>query len=186
MSDSKVIEIRSRDYWYKNLEFRGQDWALVEPAIDGVACTVYFVDDTSDVFDRIEFRSIAIAEYELGLNGFRRFATDIKAKSYLTSPQPRFIERSCSLGPIYSSGQFWRASTRAPQAGPAESSEALDLEPVMQDVAEQCVDCGRALVSARRDHEWTHCEYCGQAVCDGCDASHACEALRSNRPKKWL
>ncbi|MBK6751630.1 MAG: hypothetical protein IPG67_16940 [Acidobacteria bacterium] len=44
------IEIRSRDYRFKVVEFLQQNWALVDETTDGVI--VYFFGDTAGVFDR--------------------------------------------------------------------------------------------------------------------------------------
>jgi hypothetical protein len=49
---SQDIELRSRDYWFKIVEFLRQNCALIDrdPAGD---CTVYFFSDTAGVFDRL-------------------------------------------------------------------------------------------------------------------------------------
>jgi hypothetical protein len=45
------VEIRSRDYWFKIVEFLQKNWALIdEDVVDG--CTVFLFGDTSGVFDR--------------------------------------------------------------------------------------------------------------------------------------
>jgi hypothetical protein len=103
---SDTVTIQSRDYWFKVIEMLQQNWALIEPTAQGV--TVYFVNDTSGVFDEMTFESSASAEIELRLNGFRRFVDDERARSFLHCPQPPFTRRPHPSGPIYSSGRFWK------------------------------------------------------------------------------
>ena len=103
---NEEIPIQSRDYWFKVIEMLQQNWAFIEHTAQGV--TVYFVNDTSGVFDEMTFGSSAFAETELRLNGFRRFAEDERAASFLHCPQPPFTRRSHPSGPIYSSGRFWK------------------------------------------------------------------------------
>ena len=35
MLDDKVVEIRSRDYWFKIVEFLQQNWALIDEDLHG-------------------------------------------------------------------------------------------------------------------------------------------------------
>ena len=100
------LEIRSRDYWFKIVEFLQQNWALIDEIPDG--CMVFFFGDTSGVFDRLSFPSVAEAEAALRRNGFARFVEDKKAQEFIAIPQPPFHERPHPNGPIYSSGRFWR------------------------------------------------------------------------------
>ena len=104
----KEITINSRDYWFKIVEFLQQNWALIDEVPDGPGCTVFFFGDTSGVFDRFSFPSLAEAEQALRRNGFARLAEDKKAKQFTALPQPPFYERPHPNGPIYSSGRFWR------------------------------------------------------------------------------
>ena len=55
--NDEPIEIRSRDYWFKIVEFLQQNWALIDDAPGGRGCTVFFFGDTSGVFDRLSFSS---------------------------------------------------------------------------------------------------------------------------------
>ena len=100
------VEIRSRDYWFKVVDFLQQNWALVDGTPTGYV--VYFFSDTSGVFDRLSFSSSADAEQALRRNGFARFVEDNQAKEFIDVPQPPFHERPHPNGPIYSSGMFWR------------------------------------------------------------------------------
>ena len=102
-----IVEIHSRDYWFKIVDFLQHNWALVDPTSDG--CTVHFVGDTSGVFDRLSFPSIAEAEIALALNGFARYVDNERAQGFIAVPQPPFHEQPHPNGPIYSSGRFWRS-----------------------------------------------------------------------------
>ena len=101
-----AVEIHSRDYWFKIVEFLQQNWALMDEVPDG--CQVFFFGDTSGVFDRIAFSSVAEAETALRRNGFARFSEDKNAQEFIAIPRPPFHERPHPNGPIYSSGKFWR------------------------------------------------------------------------------
>lgn len=93
------VEIRSRDYWFKIVEFLQQNWALIDETTDD--CTVFF-------FDTLSLPSISEAEKALRRNGFARFAEDKKAQGFIAIPQPPFHDRPHPNGPIYSTGRFWR------------------------------------------------------------------------------
>lgn len=103
---STPIQIQSRDYWFKVIEMLQQNWALVESGGSGV--TVYFLSDTSGVFDEIPFDTQAAAEAALRLNGFRHLSEDPQAAAFLRCPQPPFQRQPHPNGPIYSSGRFWK------------------------------------------------------------------------------
>lgn len=100
------VEIRSRDYWFKIVEFLQQNWALIDENLDG--STVFFFDDASGVFDLLSFPSVAEAEAALRRNGFDRFLEDRQAQEFIALPKPPFQEQTHPSGPIYSSGKFWR------------------------------------------------------------------------------
>ena len=102
----KGFSIQSDDYWFKVIEMLQHNWALIEPSTNGVR--VYFVSDTSEVFDEMAFDSTERAEAALLLNGFRRFAADKQPASFLRCPQPPFQVCPHPNGPIYSSGRFWK------------------------------------------------------------------------------
>jgi hypothetical protein len=99
-----AVPIESRDYWFKIVEFLQQNWALVDS--DKRGATVWFISDTSGVFDQIMFSSAGEAFLALTRNGFRRFADDEKAQTFLHAPEPPFMRRPHPNGPIYSSGKF--------------------------------------------------------------------------------
>lgn len=104
MTNSVTIE--SRDYWFKVIEMLQQNWALIDTTGDGVI--VFFVGDTSGVFDEMHFDSECAATEALALNGFRRLAEDARAASFLIPPAPPFRRHPHPNGPIYSSGRFWK------------------------------------------------------------------------------
>ncbi|MEO2015172.1 MAG: hypothetical protein ABGZ53_12450 [Fuerstiella sp.] len=101
------IPIGSSDYWFKVIDFLQQNWALIEPVENGV--TVYFLNDDSNVFDELQFKSMDEADSALQLNEFRRFADDPTADSFLRCPAAPFFRDEHSNRPIYSSGDFWRS-----------------------------------------------------------------------------
>ena len=101
------IEIASRDYWVKIVEFLQQNWALIAPGTDA-GVTVFFLHDLSGVFDRLAFPNQEEAEAALARNGFERFAADPSLRTFLIPPRAPFHEDEHPNGPIYSSGEFWQ------------------------------------------------------------------------------
>jgi hypothetical protein len=104
--ETAEIEIKSRDYWFKIVEFLQQNWALLDQTDEGVV--VWFFGDTSGVFDEMTFPSEAAASKALQRNGFKRYAEDPKAHDFIAIPKPPFVRRAHANGRIYSSGRFWR------------------------------------------------------------------------------
>ena len=103
-----IVEITSRDYWFKVVDLLQQNWALVDNDASRGSCTVFFFGDTSGVFDRLTFASSAEADVALRRNGFNRYDEDIEVHGLFGKPKPPFHERSHPNGPIYSSGRFWK------------------------------------------------------------------------------
>ena len=103
---SEAIPMSGNDLWVKVVEMLQQNWASIEPADEGVE--IYFITDTSQVFDRMTFDSVADAETALSRNGFRRFESAPDLQRFLRAPVPPFTEGNHPNGPIYSSGRFWR------------------------------------------------------------------------------
>jgi len=103
----QTVTITSQAYWFKVVDFLQTNWALVDSTDSGTV--VYFIGDTSGVFDRLTFESEGLAEGALRLNGFRRFQDDPQAAGVLRPPSPPFQQRPHPNGPIYSSGRFWRS-----------------------------------------------------------------------------
>jgi hypothetical protein len=106
VTDDDVVEIDSRDYWFKIVEFLQQNWALIDPRKSGVV--VWFLGDTSGVFDEMTFPTQAEAVKALERNGFRRYADDPKSQEFIAKPEPPCHRRTHPNGRIYSSGRFWK------------------------------------------------------------------------------
>ena len=103
---SEVVDISHDDFFVKIVEMLQQNWAIIEPVSSTGVC-VYFVSDTSGIFDEIAFSSEAAAITALKRNGFSRYADDLKLRSFLHPPLAPFHRHSHPNGPIYSSGRFW-------------------------------------------------------------------------------
>lgn len=101
------VEITSRDFWCKIVEFLQQNWALIEPGENGVE--VCFIDDASGVFDHMSFSDQGTAEAALGRNGFSKVADDpvFSLRQAPRPPAPPYFRTTHDNGPIYSSGRFW-------------------------------------------------------------------------------
>lgn len=106
MHSDAPVEISSRDYLFKVVDFLQQNWALIDQTPSGR--TVFFFGDTTGVFDRLQFSSAAEAEQALFRNGFSRFAKDREAQGFIAVPQAPFHEGHPPNGPIYFSGMFCR------------------------------------------------------------------------------
>lgn len=109
MSMSDIVEIQSQDYWVKVVGMLEQNWALLE-ATDGKSAEVrvFFVGDTSGVFDEMSFPSADEAIRALQKNGFGRYADDRELQSFIVPPAPPFGRAQHPNGAIYSSGRYWR------------------------------------------------------------------------------
>lgn len=105
-TESDIIPIQSRGYWFKIVDFLQQNWALVDAVDEG--CVIWFFSDTSGVFDELRFPSANDAEAALRRNGFTLFEEDPTASAMLHRPEPPFVRRPHSNGLIYSSGRFWK------------------------------------------------------------------------------
>jgi len=86
--NEEIIPITSRDYWFKVVAYLQQNWALLDS--DERGATVWFIGDTSWVFDQMSFPSAEEALRALTRNGFRRLADDEKAQRVLSLPKPPF------------------------------------------------------------------------------------------------
>lgn len=105
---SDIVDIRSRDYWVKVVGMLEQNWALIETDDDQSAeVRVFFVGDTSGVFDEMSFLSGEEATRALRNNGFRRYADDRELQSFIVPPAPPFERSRHPSGAIYSSGRYW-------------------------------------------------------------------------------
>jgi hypothetical protein len=88
----REVKIKSRDYWFKLVDFLQQNWALVDRDEQGDGCTVFFFADDSGVFDTLRFSSESEAHRALARNGFGLFDLDPEAKRFLRKPEPPFHE----------------------------------------------------------------------------------------------
>ena len=102
------ISIESRDYWVKVVGMLQQNWALIGLEKDGSTC-IYFIGDTSGVFDTMYFSSVEDASSALLNNGFSCYAGNLEFQTFLYPPDPPFHRGSHPNGPIYSSGKFWKS-----------------------------------------------------------------------------
>ena len=104
----KTVDIKNDDFWVKVVEMLQQNWALVEPTPSAGVC-VYFIGDTSGVFDEITFQSEDDAINALRRNGFTRYADDEKLQSFLHPLSAPFHRDQHPNGPIYSLGRYWKS-----------------------------------------------------------------------------
>lgn len=109
MVENKQIEIKSRNYWFKIVEFLQTNWALIDEQEDGKA-HVWFFGDTAGVFDEMQFDTLEAAVHGLMDNGFDLYDENDEVKKFLTPPKPPFKRDTHPNGPIYSSGRFWKTS----------------------------------------------------------------------------
>jgi len=107
MPEDVQVDIGSRDFWFKVVEMLQQNWALIEPNSSGEGVVIYFIGDTSGVFDLMTFPSLTEAEIGLRRNGFSRFSEDKEAQKFIALPKPPFWQSQHPNGPIYSSGRYW-------------------------------------------------------------------------------
>jgi hypothetical protein len=47
---------------------------------------------------------------------------------------------------------------------------------------ERCADCENRMGGEDHGRSWHLCKFCGEAVCETCDATHFCEKQRSMKP----
>lgn len=105
---NQPVEITSPDFWVKIVEYLQQNWALIDTEEGGTA-RVFFITDSSGVFDEMGFPSVDAAKRALERNGFRHFSSGPDLESFLHPPAAPFHRTAHPNGPIYSSGRFWRA-----------------------------------------------------------------------------
>ena len=108
MAEGVEIEIMSRDFWFKVVDFLQQNWALVERTNSG--CNVFFISDTSGVFDELKFQSVDEAVAALCGNRFRRYEDCLDVHGFFSPPKEPFFRKAHPNGAIYSSGRFWNSN----------------------------------------------------------------------------
>jgi hypothetical protein len=99
-------EIKSEEYWIKIVDFLQQNWALIEYNENNRKVSVFFVQDDSKVFDKIDFNDVREAEIALRRNGFKLYQDmNDDFKGHVPPPLKPYniISR-----PIYSSGEYWK------------------------------------------------------------------------------
>jgi hypothetical protein len=69
---------------------------------------VFFISDTSRVFDKMKFISVSRASTNLGRNGFTKYEDDKEAQKVIAPPDPPFFNKPHPNGEIYSSGKIWQ------------------------------------------------------------------------------
>jgi hypothetical protein len=87
---SEPVTIQSTDYWIKVVEMLQQNWALIE-AVKPEGVCVYFISDTSGVFDQMSFADEIAAREALVRNGFKRCVDDLRLQSFYGPRRRRFI-----------------------------------------------------------------------------------------------
>jgi hypothetical protein len=87
------IELKSEIFWVKIVDFLQQNWALIE--IINNKITVFFIQDSSIIFDEIEFNTIDEAEKGLLKNGFKLFLDENENfQEFISPPKRPFTESS--------------------------------------------------------------------------------------------
>ena len=100
----RQLTINSSDFWVKATGVLGQINALIDEQDDG-KFKVLFINETSWVFDEIEFGSEADAIEGLTRNKFVRYDKDIHEFIYL--PKPPFSQAEYMNQATFSSGEHW-------------------------------------------------------------------------------
>jgi hypothetical protein len=105
IDDEAEIEISNEVYWFKIVEFLQQNWAVIEP--EGSGFKILFFDDSSGIFDSIEFDSLEDAETALKRNGFKNYNTDQEVHDFIAKPKAPLRGGAHLINSIYSSERFW-------------------------------------------------------------------------------
>jgi len=105
---SEYVNIKSRDYWVKVVEFLQHNWALIDKTPENTF-KIFFFGDTAGVFDELEFTSLAEATEALSRNGFDLYKEESKKfQNFIVRPEPPFYKQPHPNGEIYSSGRYWK------------------------------------------------------------------------------
>src|SRR6266446_3353052 len=111
------VEINDRDFWFKAVEMRQQNWALIDGSPNG-SVTVFFLHDRAGVFDRLGFASRAEAGVALVRNGFRRYLEDQPCPDHDAAAVPAVLRGEASQR----SDLLVRSVLAMTRAGPAARS----------------------------------------------------------------
>jgi ABC-type phosphate/phosphonate transport system ATPase subunit len=99
---------KTEDYWFKVVDMLQQNWALIE-LLENSTAAVYFFDDRSRIFDRMEFDNKNVAEVGLKRNGFSRFSDNSEAQQFIAQPAAPETDKDQTFSSgIYSSGEYWK------------------------------------------------------------------------------
>ncbi len=103
MKRRKVL-INSSDYWIKITGMLQQSYALIDKQENG-KFKIFFIGETSWIFDEIEFDSEAEAIEGLNKNKFIKYDKELHEFIYL--PRSPFSQAEYMMRRIYSSGEYW-------------------------------------------------------------------------------
>ena len=100
------ILINSTEFWLIITGMLQQNWALIDAA-DGKT-TIWFINDASEIIDKLDFENEETAERGLRRNEFRKYI-DPKERvlKFIHPPMAPFFESPNFLKNFYSSGKFW-------------------------------------------------------------------------------
>jgi hypothetical protein len=94
MKGNEVV-INSNEFWVNIVDFLQQYWALIETNDGAKHVTVYFLNEGSGIFAKMDFNTAEIAEKALMQNGFKKYNDPLeKYQEYLKPPvKPYFLIR---------------------------------------------------------------------------------------------
>jgi len=107
MRKPRLITINSTDFWIKVTGMLSQNYALVDKQDNG-KFKIFFIGETSWVFDEIEFDSESEAVDGLVRNGFGRYSDNEDLHEFICLPESPFRQVEYMNEPIYSSGKYWK------------------------------------------------------------------------------
>lgn len=99
-SEERRIDIASTDLWVRVVDFLVVHWALIEVEGSG-ACVIYFVSETSSVFDEVVCKSVAQAEGFLRRHEFVRYSDD-GPHTLFDAPPPPYSRDEGAMGRVHS------------------------------------------------------------------------------------
>ena len=83
-----------------------QNWALIDTTDNKT--TIWFINDNSDIIDKLEFEDEESAENGLIENGFRKYLDpNERVLKFIHPPLGPFYQSEFNLKKFYSSGKFW-------------------------------------------------------------------------------
>jgi hypothetical protein len=104
-SEGDSVMVLRKTYWVKIVSFLEQNWAAIDDLPDGSGVRIWFFDDTSGVFDFIDYPLREAARQALRVNGFSVWTAE--KFNFIGRPRSPFSWQSHPNGEIYSSGQYW-------------------------------------------------------------------------------